>query len=242
MRHVRLFCRDRRIGREGAGRAFGTVVTFEAVERGVSIMTSADSPSTTARRSRNCGRGHGGAKPVESRSIVPAERIARRILIVRGHRVMLDADLAILYGVSTRRLNEQVRRNRERFPEDFAFVLTRIENANLMSQIATSSQGWGGRRKLPYVFTEHGAVMLASVLNSPVAVRASVQVVRAFVRLREMLATHRDLAQRVETLERNVQVVFDALRELQAPPPRGETQGADRIPSETVAKNFSCID
>ena len=149
-------------------------------------------------------------------------RIAAAIHIVRGHRVMLDADLALLYGVTTKRLNEQVKRNRGRFPTDFRFRLTVRETAGLRSQIATTKSGRGGRRSPPAAFTEHGAVMLASVLNSPTAVEASIQVVRAFVRLREILATHRDLARKVEALERKYdarfRVVFDAIRELMEPP------------------------
>jgi hypothetical protein len=140
---------------------------------------------------------------------------------------MLDADLASLYGVSTKRLNEQVRRNLSRFPEDFAFRLTRDEVDRLRSQIATSKPGRGGRRYLPMAFTEHGAIMLASVLNSPVAVHASIQVVRAFVQLRAMLSAHSDLAHRLDELERRYdhrfQAVFDAIRRLmQGPesPPR----------------------
>src|SRR5436190_2210883 len=129
---------------------------------------------------------------MEQVAIIPSDRIERQIYFFRGHKVMLDTDLA-LYGVSTKRLNEQVKRNRDRFPEDFMFQLTEEEAITLRSQIATSNKR-GGRRTLPYVFTEHGAVMLASVLNNPIAVRASVQVVRAFVRLREMLATHKELA------------------------------------------------
>ncbi len=112
-----------------------------------------------------------------------AADIARRILIVRNERVLLDADLAALYGVSVRRLNEQVRRNRDRFPAGFLWSLTNQELANLKSQFATSS--WGGKRKPPLVFTEHGAVMAATVLNSPQAVQMTIYVVRAFVRTRE---------------------------------------------------------
>jgi len=139
---------------------------------------------------------------------------------------MLDADLAVLYGVTTKRLNEQVKRNRDRFPADFMFRLTARETAGLRSQIATTKSGRGGRRSPPVAFTEHGAVMLASVLNSPTAVYASIQVVRAFVRLRGILATHRDLARKLEDLERKYdaqfRVVFDAIRELMQPldPPR----------------------
>ena len=107
-------------------------------------------------------------------SLVPIERVERAILLIRGHKVMLDADLAAIYGVSTTRLNQQVRRNIDRFPKDFAFLLTQEEFANLKLQFATSSSAWGGRRKPPMAFTEHGAVMLASVLNTPTAVHASV--------------------------------------------------------------------
>ena len=125
---------------------------------------------------------------------------------------MLDADLAELYGVETRRLNEQVSRNSERFPEDFMFQLTDEEFANLKSQFATSS--WGGRRKLPYVFTEHGAIMAASVLNSPRAIEISVHVVRAFVRLRELVAGNKELAQKLNQLERKVGAHDRAIAEL----------------------------
>jgi hypothetical protein len=113
--------------------------------------------------------------------VAPVEDTAAKIHTVRGLRVMLDSDLAPLYGVTTKRLNEQFRRNRERFPADFAFQLTVEEVANLRSHIATSSSEWGGRRYRPRVFTEHGAVMLASVLKTRIAVEASIQVVRAFV-------------------------------------------------------------
>ena len=135
---------------------------------------------------------------------------------------MLDEDLALIYGVSTKRLNEQVKRNRPRFPEDFMFRLTAEETSLLKSQFATSSAGHSGRRKLPYAFTGHGAVMLASVLNTPVAVQASIQVVRAFIRLRQILAEHRELARRLDALEKKYdgqfRVVFDAIRRLMAPP------------------------
>lgn len=116
---------------------------------------------------------------------VSLERIAQSILVLRGHRVLLDADLAALYGVKTKRLNEQVRRNLDRFPEDFMFQLTDEEQAALRSQFATSKASRGGRRYLPYVFTEHGAIMAASVLNTPRAVEMSIYVVRTFVKLRD---------------------------------------------------------
>ena len=127
-------------------------------------------------------------------AIVPVERIESRILLIRGHKMMLDSDLAELYRVSTKRLNEQVKRNKGRFPADFMFQLTVDETRALRSQFATSNRGRGGRRYRPFAFTEHGAVMLASVLNSPVAVQASIQVVREFVKLREMLGTHKESA------------------------------------------------
>ena len=122
-----------------------------------------------------------------------AEGIQSLILPLRGQRVMLDSDLARIYGVELKRLNEQVKRNSGRFPPDFAFQLEQEEFVNLKSQFATS-RSHGGKRKLPWVFTEHGAIMLASVLNSPVAVEASVRVVRAFVYLREQLLANRELA------------------------------------------------
>jgi len=137
-----------------------------------------------------------------------------------------------LYGVTTARLNQQVRRNIERFPDDFAFELTRDEFENLMLQFATSSAGWGGRRKLPLVFTEHGAVMAANVLNSPVAVAASIEIVRVFVRLRERMAADAELARRIGELEwkfvdhdRRFVIVFDAIRQLLEPPPAPEKKG-----------------
>jgi ORF6N domain len=127
--------------------------------------------------------------------------VERAIYLIRGQRVMVDSDLAAIYQVTTKRLNQQFTRNRKRFPVDFAFRLTAGEFTNLRSQIATSN-GRGGRRYLPWVFTEHGAIMLASVLNSDVAVQASVRVVRAFVRLREMVAANAQLAGKLAELER----------------------------------------
>ena len=152
---------------------------------------------------------------------IPDERIEQGILLIRGQKVMLDEDLAQIYGVSTRQLNQQVTRNKDRFPEDFMFRLTKEEFEGLRSQFVISKRG--GRRYPPNAFTEHGAVMLASVLNSPIAVEASVQVVRAFVRLREMLASHKDLARKLASLEKKYdqqfQVVFNAIRKLMEPPP-----------------------
>ena len=156
--------------------------------------------------------------------ITPAQRIEDVIYLIRGQRVMLDSDLAKIYGVKLKRLNEQVGRNPDRFPKDFAFQLAPQEFANLKSQIATSSLH-GGKRKLPWVFTEHGAIMLASVLNSPIAVEASVRVVRAFVGMREQLAAHKELAQKLSELENRVSGhdgaisnLFEAIRRLVEPP------------------------
>jgi hypothetical protein len=168
--------------------------------------------------------------------IASVEQIESQIFLIRGQKVMLDADLAELYGVETKRFNEQVRRNSERFPEDFMFQLTAEEFANLRSQFDTSSlrsqiatsnnsvgnpAGRGGRRHLPYAFTEHGAIMAASVLNSPRAVEASVQVVRAFVQLRQMLASNAELSGKLVALEKKYDIkfraVFEVIRELMTP-------------------------
>ena len=158
-------------------------------------------------------------------SLVPIEMIVRSILVLRGQRVILDADLARLYGVTTGRLNQQVRRNPDRFPTDFVFDLREDEFDNLMLQNATSSSGHGGRRKLPMAFTEHGALMAASVLNSPRAVEVSVYVVRAFVRMREMLATHAELSHKLAELEsrvgghdEDISAIMEAIRQLLSPP------------------------
>jgi hypothetical protein len=153
-------------------------------------------------------------------------RIESLIQSIRGMRVMLDSDLAKIYGVTTIRLNEQFKRNRSRFPRDFAFQLTQEEYEILRSQIAISSSH-GGRRYLPWVFTEHGAIMLASVLNSDRAVQMSVSVVRAFVGMREQLAAHKELATKLDELENRVSGhdaaianLFEAIRQLvEAPAP-----------------------
>ena len=137
-------------------------------------------------------------------SLIPAERIESRILVLRGQRVLLDRDLAALYGVSTKRLNEQVRRNQARFPCDFCFKLDQQEFANLRSQFATSRQAHGGQRYAPFAFTEHGALMAAQVVNSPEAVNMSVHVVRAFVRLRQLMVNHKALAAQLTALESRV--------------------------------------
>ena len=155
------------------------------------------------------------------KELIPIDMIERKILLIRGEKVMLDADLAALYGVTTKRLNEQVKRNRERFPNDFMFQLTEEEKAEVVAN-CDHLKRLKFSPTLPYAFTEHGAIMLASVLNSPIAVQTSVLVVRAFVKLREMLATHKDLAEKLEEIEKKYdaqfKVVFDAIRELMRPP------------------------
>jgi len=137
------------------------------------------------------------------------ERITQSIIILRGQRVLLDSDLAALYGVTTARLNQQVRRNLERFPEDFMFQLTTEEYQSLMLQIATSKPGRGGSRKLPLVFAEHGAIQAANVLNSPRAIEMGIYVVRAFVQLRDLLASNKELAQQLKALETRVMRKLD---------------------------------
>jgi len=161
----------------------------------------------------------------QTRSLISNERIEQRIFVVRGQRVMLDSDIAELYGVTTKRLNQQVGRNLERFPEDFMFQLTSKEFEILRLQFATSSWRHGGRRSLPYAFTEHGAIMLASVLNSERAIEASVFVVRAFVKLRSLLSTHKEIAQKLAELERkltghdeDIKTLFVAIRQLMVQP------------------------
>jgi phage regulator Rha-like protein len=161
-------------------------------------------------------------------AIVPVGHIEQRILMIRGERVMLDSDLAALYGVETKLLVRTVKRNVERFPRDFMFQLTSKEFENLRCQIGTSSR-WGGRRYRPYAFTEHGAIMAASVLNSERAVKVSVYVVRAFVKLREILGAHKQLARKLAELEKRLEghdeqiaALIEAIRELMAPPPAAE--------------------
>src|SRR5216684_2618007 len=161
---------------------------------------------------------------MKKREMALVKPVESKILILRGHKIILDSDLAELYGVPVKRLNEQVKRNAERFPADFMFQLSAKEHDSLKSQIATSSKARGGRRYPPYAFTEHGAIMAATVLNSERAVEMSVFVVRAFVRLREMLATNRRLAGKIYELENRldthdsvIQDLVEALKELMTP-------------------------
>ena len=156
---------------------------------------------------------------------VPVELIERRIYFIRGQKVMLDSDLAKLYQVQTKNLNKAVKRNPDRFPLDFMFNLTQREVKSLRFQIGTSKPGRGGRRNLPFVFTEHGVAMLSSVLKSKRAVQMNIAIVRAFIKLREVLATHKDLARKLENLERKylqhddeLKVVFGAIRKLLSTP------------------------
>ena len=186
---------------------------------------------------------------------VPSARIENRILIIRGHKVMIDVDLAELYGVETRVLNQAVKRNLNRFPTDFMFQLSAEELEQWRSQIVISNAGARmGLRRSPYAFTEHGALMAATVLSSERAVEMSVYVVRAFVQLREVLATHKDLAAKLTTLERQTQAlalkhdtlaqntrlqlkqVFEAIRELMVPPEPKKRPIGFVVPEDEKAK------
>jgi len=153
--------------------------------------------------------------------LVPVERIEKAILLIRGQKVMLDADLAELYGVETRVLLQAVKRNIERFPEDFTFQLTQEEFAILRSQNVISSD-WGGRRYPPYAFTEQGVAMLSSVLRSQRAIQVNIEIMRAFIRLRQMLASHVELSRKLDALEKKYDAqfkqVFEAIRRLMTPP------------------------
>ncbi len=170
---------------------------------------------------------------MRKRAIVLSRRVESRILVLRGHRVIPDADLAELYGVEVKRLNQQVKRNIDRFPGDFVLQLSSAEYDSLRLQIATSNEGRGGRRYLPYAFTEHGAIMAATVLNSKCAIEMSIFVVRAFVRMREALAANQQIVAKLtelechlETHDSDIQEVVEAIRVLMAPPPPNPT---DRI-------------
>lgn len=156
--------------------------------------------------------------------LVAASRIEQSILLLRGHKVLLDSTLATLYGVQTKVLVQAVKRNRERFPSDFLFELDHQEVTNLRSQSVTSR--WGGRRYSPFAFTEQGVAMLSSVLNSSQAIRVNIEIMRAFVRLREMISTNKELAAKLDELERKVSThdkaiagLITAIRELAAPGP-----------------------
>lgn len=172
---------------------------------------------------------------------VLTKRVESKILPIRGHRVILDSDLAELYGVEVRSLIQQVKRNARRFPPDFVMQLTAEEASNLRSQNVISSSGHGGRRSLPYAFTEHGAIMAASVLTSGRAVEMSIFVVRAFVRMREALAANRqvlsklaELERRVESHDANIQELIEAIRELMEPLPASGRRIGFALPAESA--------
>jgi hypothetical protein len=163
------------------------------------------------------------------KQVIPIERIARAILVIRREKVMLDSDLAALYGVTTGNLNKAVKRNAERFPIDFMFQLDAEEVANLKFQFGISS--WGGRRRRPYAFTEQGVAMLSSVLNSERAVKVNIAIMRAFVQLRETLDTNRELARKFSELEKRVgkhddeiAAILEAIRQLMAPPEKARRE------------------
>jgi hypothetical protein len=163
-------------------------------------------------------------KKSESEIVVTDESIISKIYLIRHQKVMLDSDLAELYGVEARVLNQAVKRNLIRFPKDFMFQLTKKEFENLKSQIVTSS--WGGKRKLPNVFTEQGVSMLSGVLNSPVAIQVHIQIIRVFAKMKELLLSHKDILLKLEKLEKDVKenkqdiaMIFDALKQLLNPPP-----------------------
>jgi phage regulator Rha-like protein len=154
-------------------------------------------------------------------SIIPAELIENKIYLIRGKKVMLDSDLAELYDVETFNLNKAVKRNISRFPEDFMFQLTKEETGSLTFQIGIS-KGRGGRRYLPYVFTEQGIAMLSSVLNSERAIQVNIQIMRTFIKIKEMLVSHKDLKQKIEEMEKKYdsqfKIVFNAIKELMSAP------------------------
>ena len=157
--------------------------------------------------------------------VIADQIVMEKIYLIRGQKVMIDSDLSALYQVETKRLNEQVSRNRERFPEDFMFQLTIDEFENLKSQIATSS--WGGKRKLPSAFTEQGVAMLSSVLNSSTAIRVNIQIIRVFTKMRALLMTHKDILLQLEKVENKLSkhdedltLIFQYLKKLLTPPPQ----------------------
>ena len=171
-------------------------------------------------------------------AIILAKKVDSKIVILRDQKVILDVDLAALYGVSVKRLNEQIKRNARRFPSDFLFRLSSAEYENLRSQNATSSSRHGGRRYLPHAFTEHGAIMAATVLNSKRAIEMSIFVVRAFVRMREALIMNQqivaklsELEQRLESHDADIQELVEAIRELMAPEPANSRRIGFEAPS-----------
>ena len=170
------------------------------------------------------------------REILPHEAIRQKILLIRGQKVMLDSVLATLYGVTTFNLNKAVKRNLIRFPEDFMFQLTPEEFKSLRFQIGISKKGKGGRRYLPYVFTEQGVAMLSTVLHSKRAILVNIAIMRTFVKIREILSTHKELAYKLSQLERKIEkhdeeirTIFDAIRQLMSPPTKRKHQIGFRL-------------
>jgi hypothetical protein len=168
--------------------------------------------------------------------LITQEKIAQRIFIIRGSKVMLDRDLAFLYSVQTKVLNQAVKRNIKRFPEDFMFQLTEEEFENWKSQIVTSNADKQGLRKKPYAFTEHGILMLSSVLNSKKAIEVNIQIMRTFTKLRELMLVHKDLRIKIETMERKYdaqfRIVFNAIKRLIDPPQKPKTPIGFVIPPQ----------
>jgi len=174
-------------------------------------------------------------------AIILAKRVGSKILVLRNQKVVLDSDLAELYGVSVKRLNEQLKRNPARFPPDFLFTITRAEYLNLRSQNATSSSAHGGRRYLPHAFTEHGAIMAATVLNSKRAIKMSILVVRAFVQMRQALVVNQQVVSKLSELEARLDIHDDeiqdlvhAIHELMAPLPASNRRIGFEVPSSSA--------
>ena len=180
---------------------------------------------------------------VMTQSLVPPGRVERRIIVMRGENVMLDDDLARMYGVETRTLVQAVKRNAKRFPPDFMFRLSRDEFEALRSQLGMASKGRGGRRYPPYAFTEQGVAMLSSVLRSSRAIHVNIEIVRAFVRLRQMAGSVVELRRKVDALEQHYdaqfRIVFDAIRKLMAPPSVGEKRRIGFRPASTAGPGGS---
>ncbi|MCE2963883.1 MAG: ORF6N domain-containing protein [Chitinophagales bacterium] len=181
------------------------------------------------------------AKSTKNEIQLADEIIMNKIYYIRGMKVMLDKDLAEMYNVETKRLKESVKRNIERFPEDFMFELTKEEFENLKSQIATSS--WGGQRYLPYVFTEHGVLMLSSVLYSPVAIQANIRIMRVYTKIKEMFSTNKDVLLKLEQIEKqvgsnteNIRTIFQALKQLLNPPQKERNPIGYKLPASPSQK------
>ena len=181
-------------------------------------------------------------------AIVLAKRVASKILILRNQKVILDADLAELYGVSVKQLNQQIKRNTHRFPPDFLFTLTKAEHEILRSQIVTSNSGRGGRRYLPYAFTEHGAIMAATVLNSKRAIEMSIFVVRAFVQMRQALVINQhvvsklaELESRLDSHDTEIQDLVEAIQELLTPLPANHRRIGFELPDRDAKRQTKAL-